>query len=315
MAYIQLQFRRGTSSEWSSANTVLALGELGLETNTNQFKIGDGTTAWNSLGYGGITGPQGPTGNTGPQGPQGPQGATGSTGPQGPQGPTGTGSSSDTQVLFNDGGTVNGNSAFTFNKSTSLLSLGAVANVSITGGSNHYALTTNGSGGLSYSFAGADSSYYRALNSVNVSGATSTSVLGLTNGVTLTGSTIYEVVGEFEFTSSGTTSHGEQFGFIVGGAAAATASIQVVRFTQTGTRYTPISTTGLTSTTPATLTTAQDSYYRVSGHLLVTTGGTFNPHIKLTADSGGTQTVVAGAWFKFTPVAATGANVSIGTWS
>lgn len=65
MPTIQLQFRRGTTAEWSNANTVLAAGELGLETSTSQFKIGNGTTAWNSLGYGGIQGPRGNTGSVG----------------------------------------------------------------------------------------------------------------------------------------------------------------------------------------------------------------------------------------------------------
>lgn len=81
MAYIQLQFRRGTAAEWTTANPILALGELGLETDTRQFKIGDGTTAWNSLAYGGIAGAEGPTGPTGPVGATGPQGAVGATGP------------------------------------------------------------------------------------------------------------------------------------------------------------------------------------------------------------------------------------------
>jgi hypothetical protein len=62
MPNIQFQFRRGTASQWTSANPVLASGELGLETDTSQFKMGNGSTAWNSLPYGGI---QGPTGNTG----------------------------------------------------------------------------------------------------------------------------------------------------------------------------------------------------------------------------------------------------------
>ena len=43
--------RRGTASQWTSANTVLAAGEFGVETDTGQFKIGDGTTGWNSLPY------------------------------------------------------------------------------------------------------------------------------------------------------------------------------------------------------------------------------------------------------------------------
>lgn len=61
MPNIQLQFRRGTATEWSNANTLLAAGELAIETDTQNIKIGDGTTSWNSLSYGGLLGPTGPT--------------------------------------------------------------------------------------------------------------------------------------------------------------------------------------------------------------------------------------------------------------
>jgi hypothetical protein len=47
----QIQVRRGTASQWTSTNPTLAAGEWGLETDTNKVKIGDGTTAWTSLGY------------------------------------------------------------------------------------------------------------------------------------------------------------------------------------------------------------------------------------------------------------------------
>ncbi len=47
----QIQFRRDTAANWISANPVLAVGEVGLETDTNSYKIGDGATAWTSLGY------------------------------------------------------------------------------------------------------------------------------------------------------------------------------------------------------------------------------------------------------------------------
>lgn len=50
MATRMLQ-RRGTAAEWTAANTVLAAGEFGFETDTNRFKIGNGTTPWNSRGY------------------------------------------------------------------------------------------------------------------------------------------------------------------------------------------------------------------------------------------------------------------------
>lgn len=74
MAFIQFQLRRGTESEWTSANPTLAAGEMGVETDTGNFKIGDGTTAWNTLDYGGLAGATGPTGATGPEGPEGPVG-------------------------------------------------------------------------------------------------------------------------------------------------------------------------------------------------------------------------------------------------
>jgi len=46
-----IQVKRGTASSWTSANTVLAAGEIGFETDTKKFKVGDGSTAWTSLGY------------------------------------------------------------------------------------------------------------------------------------------------------------------------------------------------------------------------------------------------------------------------
>tara|TARA_S200002703_G_scaffold20667_2_gene16999 strand:+ start:15264 stop:16790 length:1527 start_codon:yes stop_codon:yes gene_type:complete len=50
-----LQVRRGSSSDWSTANggngAVLGAGEIGLDTTIDRIKIGDGTTAWNSLEF------------------------------------------------------------------------------------------------------------------------------------------------------------------------------------------------------------------------------------------------------------------------
>jgi hypothetical protein len=69
MPYIQFQHRRGTAATWTSNNPVLASGEMGIETDSQLFKMGDGTTAWTSLGYGGLRGYTGPIGNTGPTGP------------------------------------------------------------------------------------------------------------------------------------------------------------------------------------------------------------------------------------------------------
>jgi Major tropism determinant N-terminal domain len=48
---VQIQWRRGTAASATSNNPVLAQGEVGWETDTNKFKIGDGATVWNSLPY------------------------------------------------------------------------------------------------------------------------------------------------------------------------------------------------------------------------------------------------------------------------
>jgi len=97
---VLIQFRRDTAANWAAANPTLASGEMGIETDTNQFKVGNGSTPWNSLPYGGVQGGPGATGATGigatgatgiqgPVGSTGLQGATGLTGPTGPQGATG----------------------------------------------------------------------------------------------------------------------------------------------------------------------------------------------------------------------------------
>ncbi len=46
-----IKTRRGTAAAWTSANPTLAAGEPGYETDTGKIKIGDGSTAWNSLAY------------------------------------------------------------------------------------------------------------------------------------------------------------------------------------------------------------------------------------------------------------------------
>lgn len=48
---ITIQLRNDTSDNWTSINPTLAVGEIGIETDTNKFKIGTGTTSWALLGY------------------------------------------------------------------------------------------------------------------------------------------------------------------------------------------------------------------------------------------------------------------------
>lgn len=58
----KILLRKDESYDWTTSNAILEDGEMGLERDTRQFKIGDGVTPWNSLPYGGLSGPPGPVG-------------------------------------------------------------------------------------------------------------------------------------------------------------------------------------------------------------------------------------------------------------
>lgn len=47
----RMQQRRGTFSQWDTANPILNIGEIGYESDNNKFKIGDGVNHWNDLPY------------------------------------------------------------------------------------------------------------------------------------------------------------------------------------------------------------------------------------------------------------------------
>lgn len=83
MPFVQIQFRRGNATQWTSDNPLLANGEMAIESDTHLFKIGDGTHHWIDLPYGGLYGPTGATGVTGPTGINGRTGFTGYTGAPG----------------------------------------------------------------------------------------------------------------------------------------------------------------------------------------------------------------------------------------
>lgn len=51
----KIQLRRGTAAQWTSSNPLLANGEVGIETDSKQFKVGDGSTYWNSLAYASVS--------------------------------------------------------------------------------------------------------------------------------------------------------------------------------------------------------------------------------------------------------------------
>lgn len=119
---IRVRHKRMPASEWARSDFVLYDGELGIESDTGNVKVGNGNDQFSDLQY--LTGPKGdrgergetgprgadgvmrfealtseqreslrgPQGLTGPQGPMGqtgPQGNTGPAGPRGPEGPRG----------------------------------------------------------------------------------------------------------------------------------------------------------------------------------------------------------------------------------
>lgn len=47
----RMQQRRSPASDWSTANPILAAGEIGYEIDTNKFKMGDGINHWADLSY------------------------------------------------------------------------------------------------------------------------------------------------------------------------------------------------------------------------------------------------------------------------
>lgn len=51
MAYKKILFRRDLAANWLIADPVLSAGEIGLESDTNKIKLGDGSTHWEQLDY------------------------------------------------------------------------------------------------------------------------------------------------------------------------------------------------------------------------------------------------------------------------
>ncbi len=52
---VKIQLRNGTAAEWLSADPVLMLGELGIDTTNRQFRVGDGVNSWSDLPVAGKT--------------------------------------------------------------------------------------------------------------------------------------------------------------------------------------------------------------------------------------------------------------------
>jgi len=48
---VRIQMRRGTTSDWNTADPILNEGEIGYNSTVGAFKVGDGSTIWSELDY------------------------------------------------------------------------------------------------------------------------------------------------------------------------------------------------------------------------------------------------------------------------
>ena len=165
--------------------------------------------------------------------------------------------------------------------------------------------------------------YYRLNSSLAGANATGAqSILGV--GVTLVGSTVYQFESVFAMSkSAGTTAY--TISMLFGGTATLNnisyeilSTIDNTAFASTSPLLTFnqfIQTASATVIKPSSSTAVGFAQYLVKGTVSVNAGGTFIPQYSLSAAPGGAYTVAAGSYFKIAPLAASGANVNIGSWA
>jgi hypothetical protein len=147
-------------------------------------------------------------------------------------------------------------------------------------------------------------------------------MFGLTNGVTLSASTVYRFeILWMPYKTAGTTSHTISVGF--GGTVTNNWMAYDVIWNADPTYNVPDGSpyyTAGTQMTPFVVTNSESAagmshVIRVSGTISVNAGGTFNPIYALSAAPGGAYTTAAGSYFSIYPIGASGSNINVGTWS
>lgn len=163
---------------------------------------------------------------------------------------------------------------------------------------------------------------YYVLNT-NLAGLNATSaqsILGV--GVSLAANTIYRFQMQWlPFKTAGTTSHTMALQF--GGTATLNWINYTARWNATtayniqsaGGAFQGANTTSAVIITSARTSAGEYGCVWTQGTISVNSAGTFIPQYALSAAPGGAYTSLAGSWFEIYPIAVSGANVSIGTWS
>jgi hypothetical protein len=123
----------GTYTTTTTSNGIDVLGVY-YDGSNYYWSIPNGATG--EKGAQGITGTTGAQGITGTKGEKGAQGITGTKGEKGAQGATGPTGGSDTQVLYNDGGTSAGSADMTFANGNGILTVERL-NVGLSAGTNN----------------------------------------------------------------------------------------------------------------------------------------------------------------------------------
>lgn len=162
------------------------------------------------------------------------------------------------------------------------------------------------------------------LNSTLAGSNSTGSQAALGVGVTLAGSTVYQFEGLYVLSkAAGTTSY--TLSTLFGGTATLNnIGYLITRYYDTaaflGANNAPAAMAYAqvaTAVTTMTASTAAVSYHilAVRGTVSVNAGGTFIPQYSLSAAPGGAFTMQIGSYFKISPLSASGANTSIGTWA
>jgi hypothetical protein len=163
--------------------------------------------------------------------------------------------------------------------------------------------------------------YYRLNSAVVGANATGAqSMFGV--GVTLVGSTQYE----FEIfailtKTAGATSHTITFSF--GGTATLNNILMNASVCDSSTTLpiTPSTAAGAASATSSMVITGalaaanRAESFLIKGTVSINAGGTLIPQYTLSAAPGGAYTTQIGSYFKISPLAASGANVNVGSWA